>query len=132
VRLRMSLPSAPHCRRHGIRQYPVALITRGLAEIDAPGCQARRAARNIHGTRSGRPGPDIAPMINRATVDSAWRWAAANRRRWPNAIHQVVEGVAAARAVHHVAERLGVDMPICGKYTGSCTRTNPWDLRCKH
>jgi glycerol-3-phosphate dehydrogenase (NAD(P)+) len=29
------------------------------------------------------------------------------------AIHQVVEGVPAARAVHDVARRLEVDMPIC-------------------
>ena len=30
-----------------------------------------------------------------------------------SAIHQVVEGVLAARAVHDVAQRLQVDMPIC-------------------
>jgi glycerol-3-phosphate dehydrogenase (NAD(P)+) len=30
-------------------------------------------------------------------------------------IHQVVEGVRAAAAVHAVAERLGIDMPICNE-----------------
>jgi len=33
-------------------------------------------------------------------------------------IDQVVEGVAAARAVHEVAARLGVDMPICREVYG--------------
>jgi glycerol-3-phosphate dehydrogenase (NAD(P)+) len=42
-----------------------------------------------------------------------------------SAIHQVVEGVAAARAVHHVAQRLGVDMPICREIYGIMYENKP-------
>jgi glycerol-3-phosphate dehydrogenase (NAD(P)+) len=42
-----------------------------------------------------------------------------------SAIHQVVEGVPAARAVHRVAERLGVDMPICREIYGIMYENKP-------
>jgi glycerol-3-phosphate dehydrogenase (NAD(P)+) len=35
-----------------------------------------------------------------------------------SSIHQVVEGVTAARAVHDVAQRLQVEMPICREIYG--------------
>jgi len=65
-------------------------------------------------------------MINRATVDSGWRWAGANRRRWRKAPFTRWSRASPRRApVHHVAERLGVDMPICREIYGIMYENKP-------
>ncbi len=92
----------------------VALITRGLAELQRLGLhQGARPA-----TFMGLAG--LGDLVLTCTDDQS-----RNRRCGvaigrgvsvvdaERDIHQVVEGVAAARAVHQVATRLGIEMPIC-------------------
>ena len=92
----------------------VALITRGLAEMTRLGV-ALGAQRD---TLMGLAG--LGDLVLTCTDDQSRNrrlglaigrgedFAAAERN-----IHQVVEGVRAAAAVHRVAMRLGVEMPIC-------------------
>jgi glycerol-3-phosphate dehydrogenase (NAD(P)+) len=92
----------------------VALITRGLAEMMRLGV-ALGASRE---TFMGLAG--LGDLVLTCTDDQS-----RNRRfgialglgrsvsEAQGGIHQVVEGLPAARAVHEVSQRLGVDMPIC-------------------
>ncbi len=92
----------------------VALITRGLAEMMRLGVKLGALRETFMGlaglgdlvltctddqSRNRRFGMALGRGASPATAQSA--------------IHQVVEGVSAARAVHDVALRLQVDMPIC-------------------
>jgi glycerol-3-phosphate dehydrogenase (NAD(P)+) len=92
----------------------VALITRGLAEM-------MRLGVRIGGRRDTFMGlAGLGDLVLTCTDDQS-----RNRRlglalgggvppaRALESIAQVVEGVPAARAVHEVAARLGVEMPIC-------------------
>lgn len=92
----------------------VALITRGLAEMMRLGL-ALGAARE---TFMGLAG--LGDLVLTCTDDQSRnrRFGMALGRGLSledaqGAIQQVVEGLPAARAVHDVAQRLGVDMPIC-------------------
>jgi glycerol-3-phosphate dehydrogenase (NAD(P)+) len=92
----------------------VALITRGLAEMMRLGV-ALGAARE---TFMGLAG--LGDLVLTCTDDQSrnrrFGMALGRGQSLENAqggIHQVVEGVTGARAVHEVAQRLGVDMPIC-------------------
>ncbi len=92
----------------------VALITRGLAEMMRLGV----ALGAMRDTFMGLAG--LGDLVLTCTDDQSRnrRLGLALGRGAPLAaalaeIRQVVEGVAAARAVHAVAARLGVDMPIC-------------------
>src|SRR4029077_2562390 len=92
----------------------VALITRGLAEMTRLGV-ALGAQRE---TFMGLAG--LGDLVLTCTDDQSRnrRFGMAlgrgeSKALAQSAIHQVVEGVAAARAVHHVSQRLQVDMPIC-------------------
>ena len=92
----------------------VALITRGLAEMMRLGVKHGAQRETFMGLAG------LGDLVLTCTDDQS-----RNRRfgialglgRSPaeaeSAIHQVVEGVPAARAVRDVAQRLGVDMPIC-------------------
>ncbi len=91
----------------------VALINARAGRDDAPGSGAGRGAGDLHGSgRHGRPGADLhrQPVAQPAHGPGAGRRQ--KHRRGAAEIGQVVEGVHAARAVQ-VAQRLGVDMPIC-------------------
>jgi glycerol-3-phosphate dehydrogenase (NAD(P)+) len=92
----------------------VALITRGLAEMMRLGV-ALGAARE---TFMGLAG--LGDLVLTCTDDQSRNrrfGMALGRGQSPEdaqgGIHQVVEGVTGARAVYEVAQRLGVDMPIC-------------------
>jgi glycerol-3-phosphate dehydrogenase (NAD(P)+) len=92
----------------------VALITRGLAEMMRLGVQLGAARETFMGLAG------LGDLVLTCTDDQS-----RNRRfgmalgqgqslsEAQGSIHQVVEGVPAARAVHNVAQRLAVDMPIC-------------------
>jgi glycerol-3-phosphate dehydrogenase (NAD(P)+) len=92
----------------------VALITRGLAEMMRLGVGLGAARETFMGLAG------LGDLVLTCTDDQS------RNRRFGMAlgrgesiglaqsgIHQVVEGVPAARAVHEVAQRLSVDMPIC-------------------
>jgi glycerol-3-phosphate dehydrogenase (NAD(P)+) len=91
----------------------VALITRGLAEMMRLGVKLGALRETFMGLAG------LGDLVLTCTDDQS-----RNRRlgmalgrgeslsRAQSAIHQVVEGVSAARAVHDVAQRLSVDMPI--------------------
>jgi glycerol-3-phosphate dehydrogenase (NAD(P)+) len=92
----------------------VALITRGLAEMMRLGV-ALGAARE---TFMGLAG--LGDLVLTCTDDQSrnrrFGMALGRGQSLSDAqggIHQVVEGLPAARAVHDVAQRLAVDMPIC-------------------
>jgi glycerol-3-phosphate dehydrogenase (NAD(P)+) len=92
----------------------VALITRGLAEMMRLGV-ALGAARE---TFMGLAG--LGDLVLTCTDDQSrnrrFGMALGRGQSLEDAqggIHQVVEGVTGARAVYEVAQRLGVDMPIC-------------------
>jgi glycerol-3-phosphate dehydrogenase (NAD(P)+) len=92
----------------------VALITRGLAEMMRLGV-ALGAARE---TFMGLAG--LGDLVLTCTDDQSrnrrFGMALGRGQSLSDAqggIHQVVEGLPAARAVHAVAQRLAVDMPIC-------------------
>ena len=92
----------------------VALITRGLAEMMRLGVKLGAARETFMGLAG------LGDLVLTCTDDQS-----RNRRfgmalgsgqslsEAQSGIHQVVEGVHAARAVHHVAQSLAVDMPIC-------------------
>jgi glycerol-3-phosphate dehydrogenase (NAD(P)+) len=92
----------------------VALITRGLAEMMRLGVKLGAARETFMGLAG------LGDLVLTCTDDQS-----RNRRfgmalgqgqtltEAQNSIHQVVEGVTAARAVHDVAQRLQVDVPIC-------------------
>lgn len=92
----------------------VALITRGLAEMMRLGVRLGAQRDTLMGLAG------LGDLVLTCTDDQSRNrrvglaigrgedFAAAER-----SIHQVVEGVCAARAVHDVAMRVGVEMPIC-------------------
>jgi glycerol-3-phosphate dehydrogenase (NAD(P)+) len=92
----------------------VALITRGLAEMMRLGVKLGAARETFMGLAG------LGDLVLTCTDDQS-----RNRRlglalgrglsmhESQGSIHQVVEGVPASRAVCAVAERLGVEMPIC-------------------
>jgi glycerol-3-phosphate dehydrogenase (NAD(P)+) len=92
----------------------VALITRGLAEMMRLGVQLGAARETFMGLAG------LGDLVLTCTDDQSRNrrlGLALGRGRSmadaQNAIHQVVEGVLASRAVCAVAERLAVEMPIC-------------------
>ncbi len=92
----------------------VALITRGLAEMMRLGVRLGASRETFMGLAG------LGDLVLTCTDDQS-----RNRRfgmalgsgRSPSeaqsGILQVVEGVTAARAVHHVSQQLNVEMPIC-------------------
>ena len=92
----------------------VALITRGLAEMMRLGVKLGAARETFMGLAG------LGDLVLTCTDDQS-----RNRRfgislgrgqsvdEAQSGIHQVVEGLPAARAVYAVAQRLSVDMPIC-------------------
>src|SRR6202789_4347234 len=92
----------------------VALITRGLAEMTRLGLALGAQRETFMGLAA------LGDLVLTCTDDQSRnrRLGLAPRRGSsladaPHAIRQVVEGVTAASAVRLVAEREGVDMPIC-------------------
>jgi glycerol-3-phosphate dehydrogenase (NAD(P)+) len=92
----------------------VALITRGLAEMMRLGVKLGAARETFMGLAG------LGDLVLTCTDDQSRnrRFGMALGRgqsmaQAQSAIHQVVEGLPAARAVHAVAQRLAVDMPIC-------------------
>jgi glycerol-3-phosphate dehydrogenase (NAD(P)+) len=92
----------------------VALITRGLAEMMRLGVKLGALRETFMGLAG------LGDLVLTCTDDQSRNrrfGMALGRGESPTqaqgAIHQVVEGVPAARAVHDVSQRLQVDMPIC-------------------
>jgi glycerol-3-phosphate dehydrogenase (NAD(P)+) len=92
----------------------VALIARGLAEMMRLGVKLGAQRETFMGLAG------LGDLVLTCTDDQSRNrrfGMALGRGESPQTaqhnIHQVVEGVAAARAVYDVAERLAVDMPIC-------------------
>ena len=92
----------------------VALITRGLAEMMRLGVKLGASRETFMGLAG------LGDLVLTCTDDQSRNrrfGMALGRGESPasaqSSIHQVVEGVTAARAVHDVARRLQVDMPIC-------------------
>jgi glycerol-3-phosphate dehydrogenase (NAD(P)+) len=92
----------------------VALITRGLAEMMRLGVKLGALRETFMGLAG------LGDLVLTCTDDQSRNrrfGMALGRGESPSqaqgAIHQVVEGVPAARAVHDVAEKHKVDMPIC-------------------
>jgi len=92
----------------------VALITRGLAEMMRLGVKLGAQRETFMGLAG------LGDLVLTCTDDQSRnrRFGMAlgrgeSRAQAHQAIHQVVEGVSAARAVYDVARRLDVDMPIC-------------------
>jgi glycerol-3-phosphate dehydrogenase (NAD(P)+) len=92
----------------------VALITRGLAEMMRLGVKLGAQRETFMGLAG------LGDLVLTCTDDQSRNrrfGMALGRGASPasaqSAIHQVVEGVPAARAVYDVAQRLQVDMPIC-------------------
>jgi glycerol-3-phosphate dehydrogenase (NAD(P)+) len=92
----------------------VALITRGLAEMMRLGVKLGAARETFMGLAG------LGDLVLTCTDDQSRnrRFGMALGRgqslsEAESGIHQVVEGLSAARAVHDVAQRLAVDMPIC-------------------
>ena len=92
----------------------VALITRGLAEMMRLGVKLGALRETFMGLAG------LGDLVLTCTDDQSRNrrfGMALGRGESPaqaqGAIHQVVEGVSAARAVHDVAQRCQVDMPIC-------------------
>jgi glycerol-3-phosphate dehydrogenase (NAD(P)+) len=104
----------------------VALITRGLVEMVRLGVKLGAQRETFMGLAG------LGDLVLTCTDDQSRnrRFGMALGRgestaQAQSAIHQVVEGVPAARAVHHVAERLGVDMPICREIYGIMYENKP-------
>jgi len=104
----------------------VALITRGLAEMMRLGVKLGAQRETFMGLAG------LGDLVLTCTDDQSRnrRFGMAlgrgeSKAMAQSAIHQVVEGVAAARAVHHVAQRLGVDMPICREIYGIMYENKP-------
>ncbi len=94
----------------------VALITRGLAEMMRLGVVLGAARETFMGLAG------LGDLVLTCTDDQSrnrrFGMALGQGRSMSDAqarIGQVVEGLTAARAVYEVAERSGVDMPICGE-----------------
>jgi glycerol-3-phosphate dehydrogenase (NAD(P)+) len=92
----------------------VALIARGLAEMMRLGVKLGALRETFMGLAG------LGDLVLTCTDDQSRNrrfGIALGRGQLPataqNSIHQVVEGVPAARAVYEVSERLKVDMPIC-------------------
>ncbi len=92
----------------------VALITRGLAEMMRLGVGLGAARETFMGLAG------LGDLVLTCTDDQSRnrRFGMALGRgqsmsEAESGINQVIEGVPAARAVHEVAQRLSVDMPIC-------------------
>jgi glycerol-3-phosphate dehydrogenase (NAD(P)+) len=92
----------------------VALITRGLAEMMRLGVKLGAARETFMGLAG------LGDLVLTCTDDQSRnrRFGMALGRGQSlsdaaSGIHQVVEGLTAARAVYDVAQRLSVDMPIC-------------------
>jgi glycerol-3-phosphate dehydrogenase (NAD(P)+) len=92
----------------------VALITRGLAEMMRLGLKLGAARETFMGLAG------LGDLVLTCTDDQSRnrRFGIAlgrgqSLREAQGGIHQVVEGVPAARAIYEVAQRLAVDMPIC-------------------
>jgi glycerol-3-phosphate dehydrogenase (NAD(P)+) len=92
----------------------VALITRGLAEMMRLGVKLGAARDTFMGLAG------LGDLVLTCTDDQSRnrRFGMALGRgqslsEAQSGIHQVIEGQTAARAVHDVAQRLSVDMPIC-------------------
>jgi glycerol-3-phosphate dehydrogenase (NAD(P)+) len=104
----------------------VALITRGLAEMMRLGVKLGAQRETFMGLAG------LGDLVLTCTDDQSRnrRFGMAlgrgeSKAVAQSAIHQVVEGVAAARAVHHVAQRLDVDMPICREIYGIMYENKP-------
>jgi len=92
----------------------VALITRGLAEMMRLGAQLGAQRDTFMGLAG------LGDLVLTCTDDQSRNrrfgmalGRGANPAQAQSGIGQVVEGVLAARAVRRVAQRIGVDMPIC-------------------
>jgi glycerol-3-phosphate dehydrogenase (NAD(P)+) len=92
----------------------VALITRGLAEMMRLGVKLGAVRETFMGLAG------LGDLVLTCTDDQSrnrrFGMALGQGRSTSQAqaeIHQVVEGLPAASAIHAVAQRLGVDMPIC-------------------
>ncbi len=104
----------------------VALITRGLAEMMRLGVKLGALRETFMGLAG------LGDLVLTCTDDQSRNrrfGMALGRGESPASaqtnIHQVVEGVLAARAVHNVAQRLGVDMPICREIYGIMYENKP-------
>jgi glycerol-3-phosphate dehydrogenase (NAD(P)+) len=104
----------------------VALITRGLAEMMRLGVKLGALRETFMGLAG------LGDLVLTCTDDQSRnrRFGMALGRGESKAeaqgvIHQVVEGVLAARAVHAVAQRLQVDMPICREIYGIMYENKP-------
>jgi glycerol-3-phosphate dehydrogenase (NAD(P)+) len=104
----------------------VALITRGLAEMMRLGVKLGALRETFMGLAG------LGDLVLTCTDDQSRNrrfGMALGRGESPtsaqSAIHQVVEGVPAARAVHDVAQRLQVDMPICREIFGIMYENKP-------
>jgi glycerol-3-phosphate dehydrogenase (NAD(P)+) len=104
----------------------VALITRGLAEMMRLGVKLGALRETFMGLAG------LGDLVLTCTDDQSRNrrfGMALGRGESPaeaqGAIHQVVEGVPAARAVYDVAHRLQVDMPICREIYGIMYENKP-------
>jgi glycerol-3-phosphate dehydrogenase (NAD(P)+) len=104
----------------------VALITRGLAEMMRLGVKLGALRETFMGLAG------LGDLVLTCTDDQSRNrrfGMALGRGESPaeaqGAIHQVVEGVPAARAVYDVARRLNVDMPICREIYGIMYESKP-------
>jgi glycerol-3-phosphate dehydrogenase (NAD(P)+) len=92
----------------------IALITRGLAEMTRLG-EALGAQRETFMGLAGL-GDLVLTCTDNQSRNRRFGLAIAGGQSIEQAqqsIQQVIEGLHAARAVHHVAVRQGIDMPIC-------------------
>jgi glycerol-3-phosphate dehydrogenase (NAD(P)+) len=104
----------------------VALITRGLAEMMRLGVKLGALRETFMGLAG------LGDLVLTCTDDQSRNrrfGMALGRGESPaeaqSAIHQVVEGVPAARAVFDVAQRMQVDMPICREIYGIMYENKP-------
>jgi glycerol-3-phosphate dehydrogenase (NAD(P)+) len=104
----------------------VALITRGLAEMMRLGVKLGAARETFMGLAG------LGDLVLTCTDDQSRnrRFGMAlgrgeSQAQAQGAIHQVVEGALAARAVYDVALRLHVDMPICREVYGIMYENKP-------
>ena len=92
----------------------VALITRGLAEMMRLGVKLGAVRETFMGLAG--LGDLVLTCTDNQSRNRRFGMALGQGRSASQAqaeIHQVVEGLPAAGAIHAVAQRLGVDMPIC-------------------
>jgi len=92
----------------------VALITRGLAEMMRLGVKLGAVRETFMGLAG--LGDLVLTCTDNQSRNRRFGMALGQGRSTNEAqaeIHQVVEGLPAASAIHAVAQRLGVDMPIC-------------------